>query len=517
MSKIGFGSFQWRMLILCGLGWLVDSMWITGMALGLPRAREHFNVPDSSIGLLSSSFYTGMMLGSMGWGLVADRKGRKLAFNGTLSLTILGGIALALSPNFPLACVAGGLVGFGIGGSLPVDGAFLAEFIPDSSRGIVTFLGIFFSIGDVLSGLIALFILSPFTCPTPLPIESNNGPSPSIDLPGLGKVPEEGEPANDSLRGANVCDPTQMHGWRYFVGALTMVTALMLMGRVLLFRLRESPGFLLSRGHREAAIDVLYAMAHVNGVAGRVDKEIELLESPSHSLPPKAPAGASWAHRLRVAVFPARVCHGLFGRTRTALTVIIVWLMWFVGMYGTVTYASFLPTLLERRGFDGGVRPSKEETYKDVMIYAACGLPGSFLSYYLISLSRIGRRGTFTILAWGASAALLTFSMLRSHMGAIMCIGLTNLLATAIIATNGVYVTEVFGIDVRATAAGIASACGRIGGMIAPFISGLLLTHALAFPIWMASVAFLLVGIFALLLPIETCPTSPFYRSPSRR
>ncbi|KAI9226423.1 MAG: major facilitator superfamily domain-containing protein [Piptocephalis tieghemiana] len=490
MANIGFGAFQWRMLILCGLGWLVDSMWITGMALGLPRAREYFGVKDAYVGLLSSSFYTGMMIGSIAWGLLADRKGRKVAFHGTLLLTIIGGIALALSPTFPLACLSGGVVGLGIGGSLPVDGAFLAEFIPDASRGIVTFLGMFFSVGDVISGLIALFILAPYTCPTPLPAEHEHALS---------------------------CDPKTMPGWRYFMGALTLVTAIMLMGRLLLFRLRESPGFLLSRGHREAAIDVLFAMAHLNGVAGRVDKEIELLEAPSHSLPPKAPAGASLAHRARVALFPARVCSGLFGRARTALTALLVWLIWFVVMYGIVTYASFLPTLLERRGFDGGVRPTKEETYKDCMIYAACGLPGAFLSYYLISFSRIGRRGTFTILALCASAALLTFSMVHSHVGAIMCIGLTNLLATAIIATNGVYVTEVFGIDVRATAAGIASACGRIGGMIAPVISGLLISQALAFPIWLASASFLIVAILGLLLPIETCPTSPFYRSPSRR
>lgn len=43
-------------------------MWIQAIAIILPRVQNHYSVPDSYIGLVSSSMFGGMMVGAVGWG-----------------------------------------------------------------------------------------------------------------------------------------------------------------------------------------------------------------------------------------------------------------------------------------------------------------------------------------------------------------------------------------------------------------------------------------------------------------
>lgn len=48
------------------------------------------------------------------------------------------------------------LVGFGAGGNLPVDGTMFLEFIPGNKQYLLTFLSIWWAIGQVIASLIAV-------------------------------------------------------------------------------------------------------------------------------------------------------------------------------------------------------------------------------------------------------------------------------------------------------------------------------------------------------------------------
>ncbi|KAG1116998.1 hypothetical protein G6F42_013550 [Rhizopus arrhizus] len=39
LSKVGYGLFQKKLLILCGFGWLADNMWLQTIAIILPRVQ----------------------------------------------------------------------------------------------------------------------------------------------------------------------------------------------------------------------------------------------------------------------------------------------------------------------------------------------------------------------------------------------------------------------------------------------------------------------------------------------
>ncbi|KAG0277968.1 hypothetical protein BGZ97_009803, partial [Linnemannia gamsii] len=87
MDDIGMGKFQKQLLVLCGLGWFADNMWLQCIALILPRVQAQFEIRDQYIGILSSSMFVGMMFGAMFWGTLSDIYGRKQAFNFTLIVT----------------------------------------------------------------------------------------------------------------------------------------------------------------------------------------------------------------------------------------------------------------------------------------------------------------------------------------------------------------------------------------------------------------------------------------------
>jgi MFS family permease len=79
-------------------------------------------LPNSLIGALSSSLFTGMMFGALFWGVLSDTHGRKQAFNWTLAVTTFFGIIASFAQSFFQLCFMLFLLGFGVGGNMPVDG-----------------------------------------------------------------------------------------------------------------------------------------------------------------------------------------------------------------------------------------------------------------------------------------------------------------------------------------------------------------------------------------------------------
>lgn len=88
----------------------------------LPRVQQHYAITDRYIGLLSTSIFAGMMLGAYGWGVYSDARGRLKAFNNTLLISAVFGVAAAFAPGFGWLCLALFGLGVGVGGSMPTDG-----------------------------------------------------------------------------------------------------------------------------------------------------------------------------------------------------------------------------------------------------------------------------------------------------------------------------------------------------------------------------------------------------------
>ncbi|KAJ1030433.1 hypothetical protein NDA16_001342 [Ustilago loliicola] len=80
MDRIGMGRYQWTVLILSGLGWAADNMWIQAIAIILPHIQRYFTLSDGIVGLASSSIFVGMFVGSIAWGTISDAVSRLVAY-----------------------------------------------------------------------------------------------------------------------------------------------------------------------------------------------------------------------------------------------------------------------------------------------------------------------------------------------------------------------------------------------------------------------------------------------------
>ena len=89
----------------------------------------------------------------------SETLGRRPPFLMTLLLAGVFGLAVGGAKSWLAVCGLYAAVGVGIGGSLPVDGAIFLEYLPNSRRGLLTLLSIWWPIGQLLGSASTLVIL----------------------------------------------------------------------------------------------------------------------------------------------------------------------------------------------------------------------------------------------------------------------------------------------------------------------------------------------------------------------
>lgn len=139
---------------LCSAGLFFESLNLQLMSFIAPQVAREWGLGPRMLGLAISAAIFGMLLGTYVFGAIADRYGRRLAFQCTVGifslLTALAGAATTLWQLIAARCGAG----IGIGGSIPVETSVLTEFTPAAWRGRALALwGIFLPLGGFVAPL----------------------------------------------------------------------------------------------------------------------------------------------------------------------------------------------------------------------------------------------------------------------------------------------------------------------------------------------------------------------------
>ena len=103
------------------------SLWLQGIALVLPSLQVEFDISQTHVRYTTCALFVGLCVGASFWGIGSDIIGRRLAFNLTLLIAGVFGIASGAAPNWIGACGLFAALGVGVGGNLPVD-VSVAEF-----------------------------------------------------------------------------------------------------------------------------------------------------------------------------------------------------------------------------------------------------------------------------------------------------------------------------------------------------------------------------------------------------
>lgn len=156
LSEAGAGRFQRRLMAIFGLVWAADAMQVVAVGFAAPSIAASFGL-DMRTALQSGTlFFLGMFLGAALFGRLADRVGRRNVLIVTVACDAVFGLASAFSPDFQWLLALRFLTGAAVGGTLPVDYAMMAEFLPPKNRGRwLVWLEGFWALGTLIVALTA--------------------------------------------------------------------------------------------------------------------------------------------------------------------------------------------------------------------------------------------------------------------------------------------------------------------------------------------------------------------------
>lgn len=478
IGDIGMGTYNWQLFALCGFGWFADNLWLQGVSLTLPSLSAEFHVSEKMIRYTTSAVFVGLSLGSSVWGIGSDFFGRRLAFNFTLLITSVFGIAAAYAQTWAGVCFFFAALGFGVGGSLPVDGALFLEFLPDASSSLLTLLSVWWPVGQLVSSLAAWYFIA--------------------------RLPTD-------------------QGWRYFIVFIGIVTFALFVVRFFIFRLFESPKYLLNQGRQDEAVAVVHGVAYRNNVKTWLTADIlDLVAATDDSADPSQPLvgggggglprSSALAEKLQN--FSGKRLKPLFQNKTLGLATVLIWFCWAsIGM-GYPLFNAFLPQYFSHHHADGGSSsPASEtsaisnETYRNYAITSLVGAPGSLLAAYLVDSPSpfLGRRGTLAGSTLASAISLFLFVLLGTTSTAQLVFSCLAAFSQNIM--YGVlyaYTPEIFPAPVRGAGTGVASFLNRITGLMAPILAANVPGDGATTPIYMSAALILAAFVGMCLIPIET-------------
>jgi MFS family permease len=164
LDRLPWGRFHTLVAVALGITWVLDGLEVTlaGSIAGALEASPRLHFSASDIGLASSFYLTGAVIGALGFGWMTDRLGRRLLFFITLGLYLISTTATAFSWNLESFCLFRMLTGAGIGGEYSAVNSTIQELIPARYRGW-TDLAIngSFWIGGALGAAGSIILLDP--------------------------------------------------------------------------------------------------------------------------------------------------------------------------------------------------------------------------------------------------------------------------------------------------------------------------------------------------------------------
>src|SRR6186997_2183007 len=137
LDRLRWDRFHTLVVVALGITWILDGLEVTLAGAIAPALKEspqlHFS--NAEVGLVSSAYLAGAVVGALFFGWLTDRLGRKRLFFITLALYLVATAATALSWNLWSFALFRFLTGAGIGGEYTAINSAIQELIPARYRG----------------------------------------------------------------------------------------------------------------------------------------------------------------------------------------------------------------------------------------------------------------------------------------------------------------------------------------------------------------------------------------------
>lgn len=161
LDHLAWNRFHTIAVVVLGVGWALDSFEVTLISNVLGVLHEQWHLDSDQMSWLLGAWFIGLMAGAGGFGVLADRIGRKRVF--LASLIIYGSFTglTALAPSYRWLLGLRLLTAIGVGAEYSAINAAISELVPAVSRGRAGAIVMnFWSLGAILAALLSLVSLS---------------------------------------------------------------------------------------------------------------------------------------------------------------------------------------------------------------------------------------------------------------------------------------------------------------------------------------------------------------------
>ncbi|XP_065881910.1 organic cation/carnitine transporter 7-like isoform X2 [Euphorbia lathyris] len=420
LAAVGFGKFQAGVLSYAGMCLFAEAMEIMILSFVGLAVKSEWELSSNQESSITSVVFVGMLFGAYSWGLISDNYGRRKGIFGSTILTSIAGLLSAFSPNYISLVTLRCLVGVGLGGS-PVFSSWFLEFVPASNRGMwMVVYSTFWTLGTIFEASLAWIVMPRMS-------------------------------------------------WRWLLG----ISSLPSFSLLLFYRfVPESPRYLCTKGKTDDAQKILQKIALVNqtklpngmlvcdNIIGSDDPSYSSCRSPLVSSNKEKVSGLSSFFIL----FSSKLIRTTF----------LLWILYFANAfsyYGIVLLTSELSGGKSKCG--SAILQSEnlhdESLYADVFITSLAELPGLIICAMI--LDRVGRKLSMIFMSVLACIFLLPLVYEQpATLQTVLLFG-ARMWSSAIFTVACIYCPELYPTSVRTTGAGVASAVGRIGGVICPMVA----------------------------------------------
>ena len=164
LDRLPWSRFHRLVVVALGITWILDGLEVTlaGSVAAALQTSPRLQLTAEQVGLTGSAYLAGAVLGSLFFGHLTDRLGRKKLFNVTLGVYLVATALTAFSWDFWSFLFFRFLTGAGIGGEYSAINSAIQELIPARLRGRVDLaINGSFWLGAAGGALLSVWLLDP--------------------------------------------------------------------------------------------------------------------------------------------------------------------------------------------------------------------------------------------------------------------------------------------------------------------------------------------------------------------
>jgi PHS family inorganic phosphate transporter-like MFS transporter len=393
-------------MFVSGMGFFTDAYDLFVIGIVVALLTPEWGLSTTQVSLLNSVTLAASAVGAIVFGRIADILGRKKIYGYEVLILAIGALASAFAPNFWFLLICRAVLGIGIGGDYPVSATIMSEYSGKTTRGRM--VGLVFAMQG--AGLLVGPLLA------------------------------------SALLGSGLASDTT---WRILLGfgALPGMAVFYLRRQI-----HETPRFAMAGGAtEEAEAAIKAATSGRKGGSGGSAK----------------PAGESAARTPQGALEGFRI----LARHRTML----VWLIGAAGAWALLDFCYYgnsisAPEILRLLNPHASLL---HNTLIQLAIFAVFAVPG-----YIVAILLLDKTGRRKIQVMGFAMMALMF-LLIGLIPAVTTTALAFILLYGISyfftefgpnTTTFVYPAEIFPVEVRTTAHGIAAGAGKMGAFAGAYL-----------------------------------------------